>query len=231
MVEALADAVRADEGDLGGNAGHRADVTVLVEGQVAREPQPFRRRQPVPDRHSGGHVPVDVPALQRLALTGLVHQGLHAGGHRTKPFDTGAEAVLEVEAAELPVGDHAEAGAFLERHRFPDALILHRAQVLGRHLAGVETLPDLLEPLRTQQAADHVGPHGCHVAHAFLLPSSLEPVRCPGIRRSSDRTPLPGPRGLDLHVTGHVICQAPEGLAQREPRNGTGPPLTRREEI
>ena len=140
MVEALADAVRADEGDLGGNAGHRADVAVFVEGKVAREPQPFRRRQPVPDRHARFDVAVHVPALQRLALTGLVHQGFHAGGHGTKPFDARAEAVLEVEPPELSVGDHAEAGAFLERHRFPDALVFHRPQLLRRDFTGVENV-------------------------------------------------------------------------------------------
>src|SRR3989338_7149875 len=47
VIEALADAVRADQGHLGGTLRHAAHEAVLLQGNVAHEAQPLHPRPPL----------------------------------------------------------------------------------------------------------------------------------------------------------------------------------------
>src|SRR6267143_2097113 len=81
------------------------------------------------------------------------------------------EAVLEIEPADLAVGDDIEARAFLQLEIFPDAIELQPGEGFAVHQPAVEAQPRLLPARRAQQAADDIGAR--QAAHCTLPPSSF----------------------------------------------------------
>ena len=70
------------------------------------------------------------------------------------------EVDVEEGAAELAVGDAAEADLLLAAHHVPDRRVLDRAQGRGIDLAAGAARARLEQALRAQEAADMVGPIG-----------------------------------------------------------------------
>src|SRR6266513_2918416 len=83
------------------------------------------------------------------------------------------EAVLEIEPADLAVGDDIEARAFLQLEIFPDAIELQPGEGFAVHQPAVEAQARLLPARRAQQAADDVGARGGQAAHCTFPPSSF----------------------------------------------------------
>jgi hypothetical protein len=64
---------------------------------------------------------------------------------------------MEEGAAELAVGHRLEADRLLQRDRLSDAFVLDRAQRIGVDLAARVACAGVLQPRRSQQAADVLG--------------------------------------------------------------------------
>ncbi len=79
---------------------------------------------------------------------------------------------VEEGAAELAVGDALKADLLLPPGGFGDALVLDRAQILGRDPALGAPRPSVEQALRAQQAADMVGAERW-LGHRPLLPCCL----------------------------------------------------------
>ena len=116
MVEALADAVRADQRHLGRRLRDAGDELVFLERHVARELEPRLDRPAVRDRRAL-LVQRHLPAPQRGAAFDPPLVGLQRRAAGVVALDRGAEAVLEVEPAHLAVADDVEADALLQPHR------------------------------------------------------------------------------------------------------------------
>src|SRR5207302_7725904 len=147
---------------------------ILLERHVARELQALPDRPAMDHRGARTGEIRNLPAAERRAARAAVLLRADAlapaavvAAHR-KP-----EAVLEIEPADLAVGDHIEARAFLQLEVFLDAIEFQSAEGFPVHQPAVEAQPRLLPARRAQQAADDVGAHACEAAHCTFPPSSF----------------------------------------------------------
>jgi hypothetical protein len=131
--------------------------TVLVEQDVALELQAPRRGPPA--RH-GRPMLVEirhVEARHRASAGDARLGGAHGRRRRGETGHRRAEAVLEIQPANLAVGHDLEAEAFLEADRVSHRLVLDASELLLRQAAFVERGAGFPPRRRTEQAAHHVG--------------------------------------------------------------------------
>jgi hypothetical protein len=166
MVEALHDAVRADERHLDRLRRERRDAPVFLERHVTHELEPLHHRTAVHHRRSGGAEIRHVEARERLAAGAARLVALHALTGRLVPAHCQAEAVLEVEPAQLAVGDDLQPHAFLQLEVAADAGDFDRLELGSRHAAGFEARSRILPHLGPQEAADDIGADALELSHA-----------------------------------------------------------------
>ena len=80
--------------------------------------------------------------------------------------DGEAEAILEIEAADLAIGHDVEADIFLQRQILAYAVELDPGEIGARHRALLHTGAGGLPRLRAKQAAHHVGADAVELSHA-----------------------------------------------------------------
>ena len=161
------DAVPARGGDreLGARARVGLEERVLVGDHVAHD---LDRAGDEGPRGSGPHL--GAPAVRLLPErppARIRGQELEAGERRA-----GCALLAERDrddpggAAQLAVGDHVEAGRFLERDGGVDRAVLGRPQRFGRHAPLARTLARLAQIGRAEETAHHVGPRDRHAGGA-----------------------------------------------------------------
>src|SRR5712692_2048889 len=155
--EALADAIGADQRHLERLLRMPAREAILIEQEVALEAQALEHRPAA--RHRGSVVVQvgQIEALERLAAGNALLGGAHVARARRKAAHRGAEAVLEIEAPDLAVGNHIKPQALLEAERRAHRLVLDAPERLCAQPAFIELRARLAPDGRAQQAADHIG--------------------------------------------------------------------------
>jgi len=164
VVVALLNAIGTDERYLHRLLRQRRRAPILLERHVALQLQPTHHRPPVHDRRAGCREVRNVPAREwRAAGTALLAaDGFHAGvvaAYRE------AEAVLEVEPADLAVGHDVEPELLLQQELAFDAVELDAREVARGHLLRFKSEARFLPRRRTEQAADDVGANAVELAH------------------------------------------------------------------
>ena len=174
IVEALRDPVRPDQRHLEGLRCELADALIFLERNIA--PEREARVRGAAMRHRGPDIVHlrDVPALQRRRALHAALVDLERGALGVIALDRGAKTVLEIQPAHLAVADHVEAGTFLQPHRGLDYGILDgpKTGLVDTPLVKIDAR--VFQVLRTQQAADHVGPDGLEIDHSAPLGPPLE---------------------------------------------------------
>jgi len=154
-LEALGDAVRAEDRDFGGDFGDALSISVFFERQVAQEFQPFGGTAPGDDRRAG-FVEVLLGSFERvfvqvalLIVESDVLRHVEAGDAFGKTF-------LEAVAAKLAVGDDGTTMSFLLGDDIADRIVLRLRQLRLRRLAAIVTGKDVFQWRWTDQAADMI---------------------------------------------------------------------------
>ena len=168
VVEALRDAIRPDQRDLGRGLRDLGDEFIFLERHVAAEPQPLLGGPAMRDRRAGVVHLLDFPALARLRALDAPLIALDRGTVGVEALDRRAEAVLEVQAADLAVGDDVEPDALLEPHAAAHRLVLALAHLRGAQFALVEADALFPQSRRPQQAADDVRPDCLEIGHSWF---------------------------------------------------------------
>ncbi len=135
----------------------RRNAPVFLQGDVSFQGKFFNHRAAVHHRGAAARKVGYVEARERLAALAARLMRAHAFAGGCVAAHREAEAVLEVEPADLAVGDDAQPGAFLQREVLPDAFELDRREFLDRYPVFVQPAARVLPRLGPQEAADDIG--------------------------------------------------------------------------
>src|SRR3954462_1621672 len=178
MVVALHDAVRADQRDLHRLLRQRRRAPVFLERRIAHELETLHHRPTMHDRCTRAGEVRYVPAGKRRAARGavLVRARVLSGAHLSCLIAAHrqAEAVLEVEPADLAVGEDVQSDRFLQPQVLAYAVELDARELLRLELAGLQPEPRLLPFRRAEQAADDVGADAIQSrGHSWRTPAAF----------------------------------------------------------
>src|SRR5438128_6209116 len=138
MIEALRDAVWPDERHFHGPFRERRHPQILLERHIARELQALPDRPAMDHRGAGAGEIGNFPAAERRAARAAVLLRADALAAAVVAAHRKPEAVLEIEPADLAVGDDVQARAFLQIEIFLDAIELQPGEGLAVDQPAVE---------------------------------------------------------------------------------------------
>ena len=150
MIEALGDAIRPDQAHLDGLLRQRAGTLVFRKHDVVGELEPVHHRTTARHRSAALLQIRHVEALHRRRTGGALHVQPQGVGRGVVARNRQPETVLEIEPADLTIGDNIKADALLQFDQLAHALDFDLGEGLRGKLALVELLPRLLPALWPQ---------------------------------------------------------------------------------